>query len=434
MAAVAEIAESYEVKGAAFRMAEVPAGTFAMGTQPDGRLLAGGKGIRQAVLDGYALSARPVSQALWEAVTGSNPSSARGETLPVDRVSRKDCRKFLRKLTELTGVPFHLPTEAQWELALKKGIITQETGLREWCADNYTEELPKRIGINPLHRDGTDCYTVRTARERRGVKDYTRAGRLTFRLAVNLDRPVSREIMALFVDENPEREHSCRDEAVFVQGFKFDMTGVRGGVFQMGATPEQGKYAEKDEKPAHEVTVADFEIGKYEVTVGLWRQVMGGLPYGNDPEKPNLPVVNVSWYLAQEFLMQLNLLTGRKFRLPTEAEWEYAARGGTAAGGYRYAGSPFLDEVGAYAANAASRVQPVGRYRRNELHLYDMSGNVWEWCQDRYAEYGKAPADSVLHVIRGGSAASPGEACRVSNRSGIPANNVKRTFGLRLAL
>ena len=214
------------------------------------------------------------------------------------------------------------------------------------------------------------------------------------------------------------------------------MVAVKGKVFSMGADAVQGQYADDDEKPAHDVEVEDFEIGKHEVTVGLWKAVMGDLPYGNKEDEEKLPVVNISWYRAQEFILKLNELTGRKFRLPTEAEWELAAKGGKQVGAYRFSGDNNLKKVAAYAKNSKSIIQPVGSFDGNELHIYDMSGNVWEWCQDRFAEYGKQPVQGQehIHVMRGGSAASPWDACRVTNRSKIPASNVKSTFGFRLAL
>ena len=203
----------------------------------------------------------------------------------------------------------------------------------------------------------------------------------------------------------------------------------------MGGTKEQGKYAEKDEMPVIEVEVEDFSICRTEVTAGLWKAVMGILPFGNSDKYLDKPVVNVSWYDCQEFLLKLNVLTGKAFRLPDEAEWEFAARGGNKSGRYIYSGSDNLAIVAVYGDNSDGKVKPVMSKRPNELGIYDMSGNAWEWCRNSYAEYGKtSPLDNDKKVMRGGSAAGRWNSCRVSNRSGIPAVSVKGTFGFRIAL
>ena len=431
---VSEVQKSYEVNGVTFNMVAVPASTFGMGTRTDGRLTVGADNIHQVIIDSYAISEYPVTQALWKAVMGSNPSAVEGDNYPVDKVDLKACQQFVKKLSKLTGVPFVLPTEAQWEYAVNNGFAKYVRKTKEWTADSYASEPLLNLAINPRIVEKTDQRVIRTDIERGSLADYTKAGNLTFRLAVNMDSKCSDEVIKAIVDQKPEREHSCKNEIINVNGFKIDMVAVKGGEFEMGGTSEQSKYADDDEKPVQKVTVEDFELARYEVTVGLWKAVMGDLPYGNDEKNLNLPVFNISWYRAQEFILELNKLTGRKFRLPTEAEWEYAARGGQQPGRHLFAGSNSLASVGAYAKNSASIVQPVGKYMRNELDIYDMSGNVWEWCQDKYAEYGKEPAEGELHVMRGGSAASPWDACRVANRSKIPASNVKGSFGFRLAL
>ena len=203
----------------------------------------------------------------------------------------------------------------------------------------------------------------------------------------------------------------------------------------MGATEEQADYGDEMEKPVREVTVEPFEIGKTEVTAGLWNAVMGSLPLGNDLREADKPVINVSWYGAQQFILKLNALTGRKFRLPTEAEWEFAARGGAKSRGYRFSGSNQVGSVAVYTQNSDNgKPARVARMQANELGLYDMSGNAWEWCQDCFGAYGQPAEKSEWHVMRGGSAASPWNACRVSNRQKVPATNVKASFGFRLAL
>ncbi len=157
-----------------------------------------------------------------------------------------------------------------------------------------------------------------------------------------------------------------------------EMVLVQGGRFQMGS--EDGG---KDEKPVHTVELDDFYVSKYEVTQKQWREVMGENP-SEFKNCDDCPVEQVSWEDVQEFLKKLNAQTGQNYRLPTEAEWEYAARGGQKSQGYEYAGSNDLDKVAWYDGNSGYKTHPVGQKQPNELGLYDMSGNVWEWCQDAY--------------------------------------------------
>ncbi len=202
----------------------------------------------------------------------------------------------------------------------------------------------------------------------------------------------------------------------------FDMVLVRGGTFTMGCTSEQGSDCESDEQPAHQVTVSDFYIGRYEVTQKEWRSVMGSSPsYFKNCD--NCPVEQVSWDDIQQFLSKLNTRTGQTYRLPTEAEWEYASRGGSSSRGYKYSGSNTIDEVAWYTGNSGGKTRPVGQKKTNELGLYDMSGNVWEWCQDWKGDYSssaqsnpKGPSTGSGRVSRGGSWNVFPRNCRVANR------------------
>ena len=211
-------------------------------------------------------------------------------------------------------------------------------------------------------------------------------------------------------------------ETITVKGVSFNMIKVQGGTFTMGATAEQGSDAESDEKPTHQVTLSDYMIGETEVTQELWKAVMGSNP--SNFSGTNLPVEGVSWDDCQTFIKKLNQLTGKNFRLPTEAEWEYAARGGQKSKGYKYAGSNALSDVAWYWDNSSSKTHPVKQKQANELGLYDMSGNVWEWCQDWYGNYGSAaqtnptgPSSGSYRVIRGGSWSDSASSCRVAYRN-----------------
>jgi len=228
-----------------------------------------------------------------------------------------------------------------------------------------------------------------------------------------------------------------------VNGVTFTMVNVEGGTFTMGATPEQGDDATNFEKPAHQVTLSSFSIGQTEVTQALWLAVMGTNPSEFTGNLQN-PVEMVSWDDCQEFITRLNVLTGKSFRLPTEAEWEYAARGGNKSQGNKYAGSSNIDEVCWYTDNSDATTHAVATKSPNELELYDMSGNVYERCQDWYYEdYSfisgeqinpTGPDSGTLRVMRGGSYMIDANRCRVSRRGYITPTLKRNYIGLRLAL
>lgn len=223
-----------------------------------------------------------------------------------------------------------------------------------------------------------------------------------------------------------------------VNGIKYNMVWVDGGTFRMGATSEQGSEI-SDEKPVHSVTLSGYYIGKTEVTQALWQAVMGSNP--SYFEGDDLPVEQVSWDDCQEFIRKLNSLTGQNFRLPTEAEWEFACRGGNNSRGYKYSGSNYIDNVAWYDGNSGDKTHPVATKSPNELGIYDMSGNVWEWCADWYGDYSsgrqtnpKGPYGGSGRVGRGGSWSISAWGCRSSGRGyGSPPGR-SYGLGLRLAL
>ena len=236
-----------------------------------------------------------------------------------------------------------------------------------------------------------------------------------------------------------DKHTSSTSRTFIVKGVSFRMVYVQGGTFSMGSN-DSG--AHDDEQPVHSVTLSDYYIGETEVTQQLWCAVMGSNPShftGNSQR----PVERVSWDDCQTFIRKLNELTGKNFRLPTEAEWEYAARGGNKSRGYKYSGSDTLTDVAWYDDNASSTTHPVKQKRSNELGLYDMSGNVWEWCQDWYdsdyysqsPSYNPAGPDSGSNrVNRGGSWGCDALGNRVAFRDNIIPVNRYRALGLRLAL
>ena len=236
-------------------------------------------------------------------------------------------------------------------------------------------------------------------------------------------------------------ESVFKNQTFTVNGVSFDMIAVEGGTFTMGATAEQASDAYSDEKPTHQVTLSSYYIGKTEVTQELWQAVMGSNPSGFSGA--NLPVEKVSWEDCQIFIAILNELTGKYFRLPTEAEWEYAARGGSKSQGYKYSGSNTVDDVAWYPSNSSSKTHPVATKAPNELGIYDMSGNVLEWCRDWYSssyyssssQYNPTgPASGSRRVYRGGSWGSSARLCRVSYRDYNGPSYSFYNLGLRLAL
>ena len=182
---------------------------------------------------------------------------------------------------------------------------------------------------------------------------------------------------------------------------EIDMVLIPGGTFQMGSTSSE---AYGNEQPVHQVTLSSFYIGKYEVTQGQWKAVMGNNP-SYLPKGDNYPVEQVSWDDVQSFITKLNQMTGKRYRLPTEAEWEYAARGGTT--GDRYGN---INDIAWYSSNSGSSTHPVGGKQPNAYGLYDMLGNVWEWVQDWYGSYTSSAKTNPTglssgsdRVVRGGS-------------------------------
>ena len=241
-----------------------------------------------------------------------------------------------------------------------------------------------------------------------------------------------------YVGQAPQTVNSSKNLTFTVDGVSFTMVYVPGGTFTMGATSEQDSDVYDDEKPTHNVTLSGYHIGQTEVTQALWKAVMGSNPsYFKGDSRP---VENVSWNDCQTFISRLNAKTGKNFRLPTEAEWEYAARGGHS-GGSKYAGSDNINNVAWYYDNSGRETHNVATKSPNGLGIYDMSGNVWEWCQDWYGAYSsssqtnpKGPSNGDDRVRRGGSWYDVAWDCRVSRRDDDSPYGSDFNLGLRLAL
>ena len=234
---------------------------------------------------------------------------------------------------------------------------------------------------------------------------------------------------------------SYSDGSINVNGISYDMVRVNAGTFTMGATSDM-KDPFDDEKPTHQVTLTnDYYIGKTEVTQALWKAVMGNNP--SDFKGDDLPVECVSWNDCKQFISKLNSMTGQNFRLPTEAEWEFAARGGNNSKHYQYSGSNNLDEVAWFKDNSESMTHEVATKQPNELGIYDMSGNVAELCYDWYDNYKsssqtnpicKKRGNLPMRVHRGGNFLKPQNALHSSYRSKADPNCSYNFLGFRLAL
>lgn len=232
-------------------------------------------------------------------------------------------------------------------------------------------------------------------------------------------------------------------------GVSFNMVYVEGGTFQMGATAEQsnGYTPDSDETPVHTVTLSDYHIGETEVTQELWKAVMGASPsssYSWSSSKglgDKYPAYYISYTECQEFITKLNALTGQTFRMPTEAEWEYAARGGNQSKGYIFSGSDTIGNVAWYDDNSGSKTHEVATKAPNELGIYDMSGNVYEWCSDWYGSYSSSsqtnptgPTSGSERVYRGGGWSTYAPYCRVAYRYYYSPGYRDNNLGLRLVL
>ena len=256
----------------------------------------------------------------------------------------------------------------------------------------------------------------------------------TYLMTTPIDTVALKKLTSPNTTETQNPNTGANKPLVANNDFNPEMIFIQGGTFKMGSNE-----GEESEKPVHNVTVSDFNIGRYEVTQAQWKAVMSSNP--SNAKGDNLPVENVSWDDVQEFLKKLNAKTGKNYRLPTEAEWEFAARGGVKSKNYKYSGSNSATDVAWVSENSNNITHTVGSLKANELDIFDMSGNVWEWCQDLYDEnyYKNSPplnpkgsSSREYRVLRGGSCGSDSNDCRVANRGRNYLSNRFSYYGFRV--
>ena len=479
------------VKGLNLKMIFVEGGTFAMGSN-DGEY--DEPPVHNVTLDSYYIAETEITQAQWQAVMGSNPSSYTGDNRPVESVTWEKAQEFCKKLSELTGKKYVLPTEAQWEYAARGGnkskgypysgsntigdvavywdnkinhhsnvkskkpnelgIYDMSGNVYEWCSDWYGK-------YNPSKQTNPQGPSSGSSRVLRGGSWYNGSSycRVADRFCEN---PSKRFFNCGFrvvclpegsngfnganvtatLSEQKKTETQVQNNAKVtgatytetVNGLNLKIILVEGGTFAMGSTS-----GDSDEKPVHNVTLDSYYIGETEITQAQWRAIMGSNPssYTGD----NRPVESVSWEDAQEFCKKLSALTGKKYVLPTEAQWEYAARGGNKSKGYTYSGSNNVYDVAVYYDNRGNGHSNVKSKKPNELGIYDMSGNVYEWCSDWYNDsyYSSShktnpqgPSSGGRRVLRGGSWSVYAINCRVADRINNYPSDRYGTYGFRV--
>lgn len=489
---------SAEAAGVKFDMVYVKGGTFNMGSENGGEQE---QPVHSVTVPGFYIGQTEVTQRLWEAVMGSNPSNFKNPDYPVENVTWEQTQVFVDKLSRLAGRTFRLPYEAEWEYAARGGRKSKgfkysgsnrvrdvawygedrntgsthqvakkkpnELGLYdmsgnvwEWCQDIFSESYysvspakspkgpegstGKRVlrGGSWFDIDGGCTTYIRDANDPAHPHIY-----YGLRLVISGDRDdsadpdeedvevvevVKEEPKQEIVSDNKQKGESFSET---INGVTINMVYVEGGVFQMGSNDK----GDDDSWPQHEVELDGYYIMTTEVPQILWNSIMP------KPQKAKfkgdlIPVHKVSVVDVQEFLKVLNEKTGRNYRLPTEAEWEFAARGGNQSHGYKFSGSDEFKDV----CLKSETPYEIAKAKPNELGLYDMTGNVWEWCSDKYHKkyYRESPRKNPQgydgktndYVLRGGAWYCVKSWCRVIQRNSQEKEDRQPGNGFRLAL
>ena len=417
------------------------------------------KPIHSVTLSSFYIGRYEVTQAQWKAVMGNNPSNFGGcDDCPVENVSWIDVQQYIAKLNSQTDKNYRLPTEAEWEFSARGrksskgytysgsndlnavawntdnsgskthtvggkqanelGVYDMSGNVWEWCSDWYGT-YNSYSETNPTGASSDQYRVLRGG----GWNFYASGCRTTNRFGYfphNRDINYGFRLVLPIAQKDP-----LNHEVIFVEG----------GTFQMGSNS-----GEQDERPVHSVTLSAFNIGKYEVTQAQWKAVMGSNP-SYFKECDQCPVEQVSWNDVQYFIRELNAQTGKNYRLPTGAEWEYAAKGGKSSKGFTYSGSNDLNAVAWNTDNSGGKTHSVGGKQANELGVCDMTGNVFEWCSDWEGTYNNdsetnptGASSGQYRVLRGGSWYNNAGICRSAfrNRDIPERGGINRGFRLVL--
>ena len=457
------------VEGGTFRMG-VGAENYIESTNPEANK---DSTTHLVTLSDYYMAETAVTQGLWKAVMGTDirdmvaqsryPDATPkvGDRYPMEYVYLKDALAFIDELNKRTGMHFRLPTEAEREYAARGG--NRSRGYKYPGGDDYTkvassygtpveQKLPNELGIYDLsgctREMCTDSWRTTYIYDEHVVNPVgpiqnsgnrtMRGGHIHSKARPFTRYPYTPAWCGNSLGFRIILPTETKRRMVHANGSFFEMCFVEGGTFMMGSDAPD---AQNDEQPVHEVTMTDYYIGQTEVTQHLWKKVMGDENNPSATKGNNLPVTNITWNEAQTFVERLSEMTGLRFRLPTEAEWEYAARGGQRSKGYTYAGSNEIDKVGWYAGNSGNKLHAVGVKLPNELGIFDMTGNAWEWCQDWYGAYSagaqsnpQGPDSGSSRVLRSGSYTTTSERCAAKYRQSRQADYPDVHIGLRIVL
>lgn len=487
---------NFEVNGVPFKMIHVSGGTFEMGN-PDNNGDNDEK-LHKVTLSSYYIMETEVTRSLWYAVMQNKRILGGGGDTPLELKGEwEQALSFINRLNQLTGLTFRLPTEAEWEYAARGGKKSrgfQYAGSNSiydvaWFRENGGDKshkvkgkMPNELGLydmsgnlKELCSDYYDAYDATpqlnpTGPATKGVERVVRGGSyknsamicsVSYRSSIIEEEDTFQLGIRLVLKDDTEEEepyaegfkprtfnHQLDETLTFKVGdVAFDMKLVEGATFDMGG------YSDGDDAmPVHKVTLDSYYIGETEVTQALWETVMGTTVAQMEQKTkkseqnglkgvgPNYPMYYLNWFDCQEFLTKLDSITGKQFRLPTEAEWEFAARGGRSRG-YKYSGGNSLDEVAWCKENSQGKAHPVKQLLGNAVGLYDMNGNVWEWCQDWYDSYDETPgynptgpADGDFRVVRGASWNSSPERHSVSARNNHKPDFRHVRFGFRIVM
>jgi formylglycine-generating enzyme required for sulfatase activity len=487
----------FNVNGVPFKMVYVEGGTYLMGSSDNSG--DNDEVQHQVTLSSFYIMEVEVTRALWYAVMEKKRIwGGKGQLAMEMDPEWKSALYFISRLNQLTSMEFRLPTEAEWEYAARggkksegfsfagsdhiydvawfkengektvhkvKGLKANELGLydmsgnlKELCSDYYAayDPSPQVDPEGPSHDESTELI-VRGGSYRSASK----VCRVSYRSSIIEDEDAYQLGLRLVLRDKSKEDasgkashkgHSQTEDleetlTFDVRRVSFDMKLVEGATFEMGG------YSDNDDAtPVHKVTLNSYYIGETEITQELWEAVMGTSVVDMEKKSkaternglhgvgPNYPMYYLNWYDCQDFLTKLNAITDKNFRLPTEAEWEFAARGGRSKG-YKFSGSNSLEEVAWYKENSKGMAHPVKQLLGNALGIYDMNGNVWEWCQDYYDDYEErqqynptGPVEGDFRVSRGASWNSGVERHGVSSRNNFNPERRHVRYGLRIVL